>query len=122
MLDINRLENVKKGTSRISAKCPACAIEGSDNKGTNLSIVTSTGAFTCAKYPGASGHEHRREIFRLVGIRGERDPIAEREWRQARAKTAAIELSRRQLSRAVLAKRAAIILKRKIEISPKRRK
>ena len=111
MLEINRLENVKKGTSRTSAKCPACAIEGADNKGTNLSIMNKTGAFTCAKYPGESGREHRREIFRLVGVNTPLDPEKQTEYRRAKVKIESESVSRRQLSRAVLAKRAAIIAK-----------
>lgn len=109
MLDTNRLEKVKKGTSRISAQCPACALEGGDKHGSNLSIVTSTGAFTCAKYPGEAGREHRREIFRLVGINTPIDPAHQREYRRAKAKIESESVRRRQLSRAVLAKRAAII-------------
>jgi hypothetical protein len=109
MLDINRLENVKKATSRISAKCPACALEGADNKGTNLSIIANTGAFTCARYPGESGHEHRREIFRLVGVHAPIDPEQQATYRRAQVKRERESLHRSQLSRAALAKRASII-------------
>lgn len=109
MIDVARLEKVKHGGSRTSARCPACAAEGGDRNGNNLSIKNDTGAFTCARYPGEAGREHRREIFRLVGIREDRDPEQDRQWRQGRVKLEAEAAKRRQLSRTVIAKRAAII-------------
>jgi hypothetical protein len=108
-LDINRLEMVKQSQSRTSARCPACAAEGSDKSGTNLSIQSSSGAFTCAKYPGETGRDHRREIFRLVGIKQERTPAEESAWRREKAKGAAEIYRRKRVSDALSAKRQSII-------------
>lgn len=108
-LDINRLEKVKHGGSRTSARCPACAAEGGDKHGNNLSIRNSSGAFTCAVYPADAGREHRREIFRLVGIKRDRDPAEDREWRRGRVKMAQEEHKIRKVSAALRAKRASIL-------------
>jgi hypothetical protein len=108
-LDISRLEKVKHGGSRTSARCPACAAAGGDKTGSNLSIRSSDGAFTCAVYPGEAGREHRREIFALVGIKTERDPAEDREWRRSRVKMAGEEMKRNRITSALLAKRTSII-------------
>ncbi len=65
-LKIEKLENVNHNGSRIIARCPACAEQGHDNKGDHLSI-DEQGRFTCVKYPGNTGEEHRKRIFALVG-------------------------------------------------------
>jgi hypothetical protein len=106
-IDHTRLEKLRKSGRKITARCPACAADDGDKSGVHFFQNTETGQFGCAKFPGDK--EHRRDIFRLVGIRGERDPIEEKAWRQARTKIAAAELSRRKLSTAIRAKRAHII-------------
>ncbi len=106
-LDITRLEKVRRHGVKITARCPACGAAGNDRSGTHLFINTESGKFGCAALPGDG--EHRREIFALVGIKTERDPEAEREWRQNRVKMAGEEMKRNRITAALLAKRASII-------------
>lgn len=70
-LDTNKLEKVKQAGSKILARCPACAEEGHDRKGEHL-FIEPGGKFGCIGYPGAEGSQHRKRIFRLVGIRESR--------------------------------------------------
>ncbi len=65
-LNIEKLENVNHNGLRIIARCPACAELGHDNKGDHL-YIDEQGRFTCVKYPGNTGKEHRKRIFALVG-------------------------------------------------------
>ena len=83
-LDLTRLKKVRRSGDKVTARCPACAETGGDRSGQHLAIFPS-GKFACAAFPSDS--EHRREIFRLVGIRGERrpDPERDRRWKQDRA-------------------------------------
>jgi hypothetical protein len=106
-IDINRLEKIRRHGRKIIARCPACAAEGGDRKGTHFFQNTETGQFGCAKHPGDS--EHRREIFRLIGIPEERDPAKDREWRRERALQAAEDYDRRKVSAALRAKRSFIV-------------
>jgi hypothetical protein len=106
-IDIARLEKVRRHGRKITARCPACAAEGGDRAGNHFFQNTESGQFGCAKHPGDT--EHRREIFRLVGITGERDPLAEREWRRQRVKVATQSLARRRVSTVLRAKRDHII-------------
>lgn len=106
-LDITRLEKVRRHGVKITARCPACGAAGNDRTGTHLFINTESGKFGCAALPGDG--EHRREIFAIVGIKTERDPAEEREWRQNRVKTAGEEMKRNRITAALLAKRASII-------------
>ncbi len=66
-IDSALLDNVKlrDDGSKIAA-CPACRAAGSDKSGDHLKIDPS-GKYGCAANPGNS--EHRREIFKLVGIK-----------------------------------------------------
>jgi hypothetical protein len=69
MIDQSRLENVKQlANGTIKARCPQCAVEGSDKSGNHLRIDPD-GRFGCVIYPKAAGEEHRKQIFALVGIR-----------------------------------------------------
>jgi len=106
-IDITRLEKVRRHGVKITARCPACAAEGGDKSGTHFFQSMETGKFGCAKYPGDA--EHRREIFRLVGIKGERDPAADKEWKRNRMKEETAAIQRRKIENAVRAKRATII-------------
>jgi hypothetical protein len=106
-IDIARLEKVRRHGRKITARCPACAAEGGDRAGNHFFQNTESGQFGCAKFPGDT--EHRREIFRLVGIVGERDPLAEREWRRQRVKVATQSHARRRVSEALRAKRDQIV-------------
>jgi hypothetical protein len=106
-IDVLRLEKVRRHGHKITARCPACAAEGGDRAGNHFFQNTESGQFGCAKYQGDT--EHRREIFRLVGIRGERDPLVDREWRRQRVKAATQFHARRRVSAALRAKRDQIV-------------
>ncbi len=67
-LDITKLENVEHKGARIIARCPACMELGNDNKGNHLSI-DEQGHFSCIRYPGEAGADHRKRIFALIGIK-----------------------------------------------------
>jgi hypothetical protein len=105
-IDIARLEKMRRHGRKITARCPACAAEGGDRQGNHFFLNTETGQFGCAKYP--SDKIHRQEIFRLVGIRGERDPIQEREWRRQRSKEATITHRWNRVSATIKANRNQI--------------
>jgi hypothetical protein len=84
-LDITRLGKVRRIGAKIIARCPACHAAGNDRAGEHIVILPS-GKFACAAFPGDG--EHRREIFALVGIKGEHahDRENDREWRQRQTK------------------------------------
>jgi hypothetical protein len=67
-LDINKLENVQHKGQKITARCPACAEDGMDEKGEHL-VIQEDGKFGCVLHPGASGKPHRQRIYALVGIK-----------------------------------------------------
>ncbi|MFH1309066.1 MAG: hypothetical protein ABIH85_00110 [Candidatus Omnitrophota bacterium] len=67
-IDISKLENVRNAGNKTVARCPACAELGQDKKGNHL-VINSDGKFACVMFQGVSGHEHRKRIFRLVGIK-----------------------------------------------------
>jgi hypothetical protein len=106
-IDIARLEKLRRHGRKITARCPACAAEGGDRAGNHFFQNTESGQFGCAKHPGDT--EHRREIFRLVGIVGERDPLADREWRRQRVQVATQSHARRRVSATLRAKRDQIV-------------
>lgn len=113
-LDITRLEKVRRTGSKITARCPACHSAGHDRRGDHLAILPS-GKFACAAFPGDG--EHRREIFRLIGIVGERrpDPERDRRWRMERDEEKRRELEKASLVGAARAKRDAIIARHRWE-------
>ncbi|MHC1765239.1 MAG: hypothetical protein AB9869_13220 [Verrucomicrobiia bacterium] len=64
-LDIAKLKNVqRKEDGTTISQCPACAASGADTKGNHLFIRNEK--YGCVAHPG--DHDHRKEIFRLVGI------------------------------------------------------
>lgn len=67
-LDINKLENVQQKGCKTTARCPACAEDGMDEKGEHL-VIQEDGKFGCVLHPGAGGKPHRQRIFALVGIK-----------------------------------------------------
>ncbi len=71
-LDSSRLENVRTTPRGITARCPACAEQGRDEKGEHLH-VDHEGRFGCVVNPGPDGAEHRKRIFALVGVKEQRD-------------------------------------------------
>lgn len=108
-LDLSRLEKVRHSSSKITARCPACAEGGGDRSGNHLCIFP-TGKFACAATPGDI--EHRRLIFALVGIPGEReqrDPAEVRQWLEQRAAALHHANERQSLLRTIRQKRASII-------------
>lgn len=107
-IDITRLEKVRHIGGKVIARCPACAAVGNDRRGDHLAILP-TGKFACAASPGDS--EHRREIFALVGIRGERrpDPERDRRWRLDRDMEQRRISERAELADAAREQRAGII-------------
>lgn len=106
-IDITRLEKVRRQGPKITARCPACASAGNDRAGTHLFINSDSGKFGCAALPGDSSH--RREIFALVGIKSDRDPEAEREWRRGRVKMAGEKMKQNRITATLREKRASII-------------
>ena len=67
-IDLSKLEKVSTSRDKTIARCPACAEMGQDKKGKHL-VISNDGKFACVKFPGASAHDHRKRIFRLVGIK-----------------------------------------------------
>lgn len=100
-IDITRLLKVRRMGNKIVAQCPACHATGGDRRGEHFFLNTTDGKFGCAALPADAGH--RREIFALVGIKGERtpDPEGDRRRRQELAQE-----RRRQAERAILAETA----------------
>lgn len=75
-LDIKKLRGVKEEPGgKIIAQCPACAEEGGDTSECNHLIIYPDGRFGCVLYPGSEGSDHRKEIFRLVGLRDDERPL-----------------------------------------------
>ena len=67
-IDTSKLDNTNPRGNKTISRCPACAEMGQDKKGNHL-LISEDGKFACVAFPGASGREHRKRIFRLVGIR-----------------------------------------------------
>jgi hypothetical protein len=69
-LDVSKLDNVRQGGRKTTARCPACAEARHDRKGEHL-IINEDGHFGCVVYPGNSpdAREHRKRIFALCGNR-----------------------------------------------------
>jgi hypothetical protein len=66
MLDLAKLENVRRRGGKIEARCPACAEMGADRAGNHL-IIAEGGKFGCIVATGSEGAEHRKRIFQLAG-------------------------------------------------------
>jgi hypothetical protein len=113
-IDTTRLEKVRRTGSKITARCPACAAAGNDRRGEHLAILPS-GKFACAALPGDAAH--RREIFRFVGIVGERkpDPERDRRWRLEWDEKKRRESARAALVATARSKRDAIIARHRWE-------
>ena len=64
-LDISKLRNVaNKPGGMFTARCPACAEDGSDTKGEHLAVFPD-GKFGCVVYP--DDKKHRKRIYALAG-------------------------------------------------------
>ena len=63
-LDIKKLSNVlEKSDGKVTARCPACALDGKDKKGEHL-VVYPDGTFGCVKYEKDT--THRKLIYSLA--------------------------------------------------------
>jgi hypothetical protein len=75
-LDLSKLESVKPGRDKTTARCPACAEKGDDHSHDHL-IIYPDGRFGCVAHPKDGAHN--KAIFRLVGVKdgnsAERGPI-----------------------------------------------
>jgi hypothetical protein len=65
VIDIKRLQLVKRQGGKVIARCPACWEKGSDRNGDHL-IVYPDGRFACCCHPGPRGEEHRQRIYALA--------------------------------------------------------
>ena len=61
-LDTDKLENMVDRFGKIVARCPACAVKGSDRQGNHL-VLFPTGHWSCV----VGDKAHRREIYQLAG-------------------------------------------------------
>lgn len=72
MLDESKLEKVRHlDGGGFIARCPVCALDGGDSSGTHLK-ANHAGQFTCVAFQGPSGKEHRKEIWKLAGVKDEK--------------------------------------------------
>jgi len=65
-LDPLKLTKIRRLSSRMVARCPACSEIGQDQEGNHL-VVWPNGAFGCVVYPADKAH--RRRIWHLAGDR-----------------------------------------------------
>lgn len=114
-IDITRLLKLRRTGNKIVARCPACHATGGDRRGEHFFLNTADGKFGCGAFPGDT--EHRREIFRLVGIPGERrpDPERDRRWRMVRDEERRRESARASLVETAKSKRDRIIARHQWE-------
>src|SRR4051812_35132153 len=63
-LSIEKLENVRQSSGKLTARCPACAESGGDSQGVHL-VVYPSGKYGCAAFPRDA--RHTKGIYRLVG-------------------------------------------------------
>jgi hypothetical protein len=107
-IDISRLEKLRQRGDKLQARCPSCATDGSDRRGDHFFANLTTGAWACAARPGDA--EHRKAIFALVGIRGERPPDRP-DLREVRRREREEAEARAKLAEAARANRRAIVEK-----------
>ncbi len=108
-IDLTRLLKVRRTGSKVVAQCPACHAAGNDRSGEHFYLNAATGKWGCGCLPGDT--EHRREIFRLIGIRGERrpDPERDRRWRLERDAERRRQAVEKSLADAAARNRAGIV-------------
>lgn len=69
MLDESKLEHVRRlSNGGIIARCPVCAANDGDKRGIHLKM-NQAGQFTCVAFEGESGREHRKEIWKMAGLK-----------------------------------------------------
>jgi hypothetical protein len=75
-LDIKKLSNVlEKSDGKVTARCPACALDGKDKKGEHL-VVYPDGTFGCVKYEKDA--THRKLIYSLAGDGGKNAHVTQK--------------------------------------------
>jgi hypothetical protein len=110
-IDTSRLEKKRQTGNKIVARCPACAASGGDRRGVHFFYNTTDGKFGCSAFQKDT--EHRREIFRLIGIKGERqsDPARDQKWREDQRRERQATEARTKLIETAKTRRAAIVAK-----------
>lgn len=95
MIDTDRLEKVKRRGNKVTARCPACAETGNDNKGQHL-VILADGKFGCAANAGDT--EHRKRIHELVGVPAKRQDTLVNipQWKRKRQNPEKITVIRTQ--------------------------
>ncbi len=108
-IDTTRLEKVRQTGNKTVARCPACAATGGDRSGVHFFLNTADGKFGCSAFQKDT--EHRREIFRLIGIKGERqpDPARDRQRREDQRRERQATEARTKLIETAKTRRAAIV-------------
>lgn len=108
-IDTTRIEKARKTDTTITGRCPACAASGGDRRGVHFFLNLTDGKFGCSAHQGDS--EHRREIFRLVGIKGERqtDHARDRQLRESQRRARQEAEARQRLVQTAKAKREEIV-------------
>jgi len=101
------MEKVKYYAEKITARCPACAAEGGDRAGGHFFLNSSTGQWGCAARPGDG--EHRKQIFGLIGVRGEPPFQETRTWQAARKNEREQAAARQNLIQATRNRREVIV-------------
>jgi hypothetical protein len=110
-IDTTRLEKMRQTGNKVVARCPACAATGGDRSGNHFFYNTTDGKFGCSAFQKDT--EHRREIFRLIGVRGERqpDPARDQKWREDQRRERQAAEARTKLIETAKTRRAAIVAK-----------
>ena len=91
MLDLSKLDKVRRVGEKLIAACPACRAEGHDKTGNHLVIYRGAkggfedGAFACVKHE--RDRDHLKAIFAYVGIVGERSGFDNEARKQYAKKT-----------------------------------
>lgn len=109
-LDLTRLEKIQHRGNKIHSRCPACAATGNDRTGNHLFINAMTGQFGCAAFQDDT--EHRKEIFRLVGIVEERNTDFNlADWKESKRKAEQAKRERERMTRQAIRRRTEVIHK-----------
>ena len=111
-IDTSLLQRKKIRGDKLEAQCPACAAAGADNTGNHFFLNQSSGKFGCVANEG--DHQHRQEIFALVGIKEERREFTakeRREYGRSKRKEKKAEEARQALSEQ--AQKGVLVIRRK---------
>jgi hypothetical protein len=80
MLDLDRIDNLRRRGSKATGACPACRAEGRDKKGIHFFCNTETERFGCAAHQGDKAH--RQAIFSYIGIVTDPTDEDKEEWKK----------------------------------------